>query len=281
MIAVETLPQDRFVQVGGFKARYWQVGQGAPILLLHGIAHSVRAWEQNLEGLSARHTVYALDLIGHGLTDKPTRSYHISDLAKFVHDFMAAVDLSKAHLVGHSMGGAIAMHFAILYPAQVDKLVLVAPAGIGNVVGLGFRLASLPLLGEYLTRPDWKRLKLVSQSLVFDKTIIQDEFVNWQYAYNALPGAQAAQLAIIRTHLNLFGFKKWVTDMVNAELDRFKTPTLAIWGENDNVIPLDSVRSRISAMKNVTLHTLKHCGHQVQLEYPEEFNRLVLNFVNS
>ncbi|PJF26833.1 MAG: hypothetical protein CUN53_06365 [Phototrophicales bacterium] len=280
MIATKALPQDQFVQVGGFRARYWKVGQGAPLLLLHGIAHSVRAWEQNLEGLSARHTVYALDIIGHGLTDKPTSSYHISDLAKFIRDFMAAVDLPKVHLIGHSMGGAIAMHFAVMYPSQVDKLVLVAPAGIGSVVGLSFRLASLPLLGEYLTRPDWKRLQTVSRSLVFDQAIIRDEFVDWQYEYNALPGAQAAHLAIIRTHLNIFGFKKWVTDMVNSELDRFKTPTLAIWGENDNVIPLDSVRSRISAMKNITLHTLRYCGHVVQLEYPEEFNRLVLNFVN-
>jgi pimeloyl-ACP methyl ester carboxylesterase len=122
MIETKSPPQDQFVRVGGFRARYWQVGQGAPILLLHGIAHSVRAWEQNIDGLAARHTVYALDLIGHGLTDKPNSSYHISDLAKFVRDFMAAVDLPKAHLVGHSMGGAIAMHLAATYPAQVDKL---------------------------------------------------------------------------------------------------------------------------------------------------------------
>lgn len=280
MIATKALPQDQFVQVGGFRARYWQVGQGAPLLLLHGIGHSVRAWEQNLEGLSARHTVYALDIIGHGLSDKPTSSYHISDLAKFVRDFMAAVDLPKAHIVGHSMGGGIAMHFAILYPALVDKLVLVAPAGISSAVGLGFRLASLPLLGEYLTRPDRSRLRAVSLGLVFDKTVITDEFVDWQYEYGSLPGAQQAMLAIIRTHLNLFGFKKWVTDIIQAELADFKTPTLAIWGENDNVIPLDSVRSRIGEMNNVTLHTLKYCGHQVQLEYPDEFNRLVLNFVN-
>lgn len=275
-----TLPQDQFVQVGGFRARYWKVGQGAPILLLHGIAHSLRAWDPNIAGLAARHTVYALDIIGHGLTDKPTSSYHISDLAKFVHDFMAAVDLPKAHLVGHSMGGAIAMRFAITYPSQVDKLVLVAPAAIGGEVALGFRLASLPLLGEYLTRPNWKRLQTVSRGLVFDKTVIKDDFVDWQYEYASLPGAQAANLAIIRTHLNFFGFKDWVLEMAKSDLNHFKTPTLIIWGEDDDVIPLEPSRARLNEMKNVTLHTLRYCGHQVQLEYPEEFNRLVLNFVN-
>ncbi|MDZ4765983.1 MAG: alpha/beta fold hydrolase [Chloroflexota bacterium] len=276
-----TLPQDQFVQVGTVRARYWQVGSGSPLLLLHGIGHSVRAYDRNIEALAAHHTVYALDIIGHGLTDKPVGAYHIDDLAKFVRDFMAELRIPRAHVVGHSMGGGIAMRFASLFREKVDKLVLVAPAGFCDDIYFSFRLATLPIIGELVTQPRRSAFKGITHDLLFDKQMATDELIDWQYEYAKLPGAQQALLSILRTHITFRGLKKWVLELINTEMLNNAAPTLIMWGENDAILPYAQSKIGAAHLPNARLHTFKYCGHQIQYEYADEFNRLVLEFVNT
>ena len=148
-------PKDRYIKVGKVNTHYWEEGtQGSPVILIHGIGCYIELWSPTFEALAAQHRVYALDLLGHGRTDKPQDvSYKLENLAQFVNNFMTALGIEHAHVVGHSLGGAIATKLCLLYPTLVDKLVLAAPGGLGKEGPIAFRIASLPILGELLTRP--------------------------------------------------------------------------------------------------------------------------------
>ena len=104
------IPQDRYIHVGSVNTRYWMAGEGRPVLLLHGITNSVEDWLLNFNELAESCRVYAVDLIGHGKTDKPlSASYHIKDLALFITRFLDTIDVKPADIIGHSLGGWIAL----------------------------------------------------------------------------------------------------------------------------------------------------------------------------
>lgn len=275
------LPQDNYIQVGGIKTRYWQLGTGTPLVLLHGIGHAVRAFDRNIHALATRHTVYAFDMKGHGLTDKPNTSYHIDDLAKFVRDWMAEMYIPRAHVLAHSMGGGIAIRFAAKFPDRVNKLVLAAPAGFCKEIYLGFRLGTVPVLGEFLTRPSRRTVKQLTEATVYDNKLVTDELIDWQYEYAQLPGAQNAILSVLREHANFSGLKPWVRDLFNSEAHKITAPTLVVWGEKDEILPYEQSKLSVEKIKGAKLHTFRYCGHQPHYEYADDFNRLVLDFLGS
>ena len=125
--------EDKFVQVGQVRTRYRTLGdQGSTVILLHGIARSLEDWSENMRALSSLHRVFALDLVGFGLSDKPDLPYSVPFLAGFVRQFMQTLGLEPAVLMGNSMGGAVALELAFSNPELVEALVLAAPAGIGS-----------------------------------------------------------------------------------------------------------------------------------------------------
>lgn len=124
------------------------------MILIHGIAQYVEFWNSAINALTPYHRVYALDLLGHGKTDKPLdKSYTIDDFSQFVNEFMIALGIEKAHIVGHLLGGAISIRFALNHTAAVDRLVLVDSGGLGRQVSMAFRILGLPFLGEFFTYP--------------------------------------------------------------------------------------------------------------------------------
>jgi pimeloyl-ACP methyl ester carboxylesterase len=156
-------PHDQYIQVNGHRIRYWAQGESGPtVLLLHGISCSVLEWEHNIAALAQQHRVIAVDLLGSGLSDKPLDAdYAMQAQARFVFSFMDAMGLSSVHLVGNSMGGCIALECAAMQPGRVLSMVLSAPAGIGRNTLFNFRLASLPVLGELLTKPSMFGLGMI------------------------------------------------------------------------------------------------------------------------
>src|SRR4030042_1874487 len=151
------LPQDRYVKVGNINTRYWQAGdKGSVVVLVHGLGGFIENWIYNIGPLAESHLVYALDLLGFGRTDRLPVVNDLFILEKFISDFMDIQNISKATLVGNSLGGGLALAFALEYPDKVDKLVLVDNAGMGKDVISDFRLCSLPVLGEILIRPSRK-----------------------------------------------------------------------------------------------------------------------------
>ncbi|MBI2935631.1 MAG: alpha/beta fold hydrolase, partial [Chloroflexi bacterium] len=150
---MSTAAEPRFIDVDGIRVHCIVAGRGEPVVLLHGLGASHIAWRDNIGPLSRRYAVYALDLPGHGDSAKPPLTYALPEGSSFLSSLLDTLRLDRAHLVGNSLGGMIALQFALDHPERVTKLVLADPAGLGRRIVLFVRLSSLPLLGELLERP--------------------------------------------------------------------------------------------------------------------------------
>jgi pimeloyl-ACP methyl ester carboxylesterase len=273
-------PQDQYVKVGQINTRFWAVGDGGTtVILIHGLGGSVEDWALNVNALAGQHRVYAIDLVGFGRSDKPSVPYSVSYLAQFVNDFMEAQHLDQANLIGHSMGGGVTLQFAIQFPHKVQKLVSVASAGLGRELYLPFRLCTLPLVGEQLTRPSRKAVAQLLNDCVYDPALVTDEWIELGYQLAALPGAQQAILSALRANCNLRGMRGDVTQTILDNLASITAPTLIVWGEQDRVLPVAHARVAEKYIPNSRLHIFDACGHIVQMEHAEEFNALVLEFL--
>jgi pimeloyl-ACP methyl ester carboxylesterase len=275
-----TAPQDCYIKVGQLNTRYWVVGdQGSPVILIHGIGQYVEHWASAMSALAAHHKVYAIDLPGHGKTDKPPEmSYTLDDLSQFIKDLMSALGIEKAHIVGHSLGGAVSMRLVLRQPASVDRLVLVDSGGLGREVSMMFRILSLPLLGEMLSRPSLSGSAALLKMFVHDSAIITDELVKQNYQMNALPGAHQAILKSLRTNVNVWGQIDNSRDIHG--ITSISNPVLVIWGRQDNLIPVAHTDIADKGFPIVRVEIIENCGHFPMLEHASEFNKLLLDFLS-
>ena len=278
------VPQDRYIQVGSVNTRYWVAGEGSPVILLYGLGGFIETWLLNFDALAAQHRVYALDYVGHGKTDQPpSASYQLTDLAQFVKDFMAALEIERAHFIGQSLSGAITLQFALNYPTCIDKIVLADSYGLGKRGALILQLATLPLVGEIILSlaipSDLEKYKTSYKRSFYNSEAITDELLELFYPLVILPGRQQAILKTGRTLGNLFGLKKSVYEPLIQGLPTITNPVLVIWGWNDKVLPLAHAQAAVGALPNARLEIIDDCGHVPQLEQPQSFNALVLEFL--
>ncbi|MFB3925195.1 MAG: alpha/beta fold hydrolase [Syntrophales bacterium] len=275
-------PEDRYVLVGPLRIRYQQAGnRGRAVALIHGFGASVEIWERNIQALSAGgHRVYAVDLPGFGRSDKPVGPYDSSFFTRFVDGFLAAVNIEKVTLVGLSMGGGICLHYALHHPEKIEKLVLVDSAGLGRELPLSMRIMSLPLVGEVLTKPSKREVYLFFKPAVLNPAILKGAFTELYYELFSLPGARKALLKVLRSMCNIFGVNKQALSYILSNLHRIKAPTLIIWGRQDAVLPLKHAFTALEKIPGSELHIIEECGHMPNFEKPEEFNRLVLDFLS-
>jgi len=139
------LPQDQFINIGSVTTRYWATGStGPPLIFVHGLGQYTENWMYNITALAQHFRVYAPDLAGFGKSDKPDAPFTYDYFAQFLNDFMSAMNIPEAHLIGHSLGGAVLLRFAMDFPDHVNNLVLVGSEGLGEDAALIFRLLSLP-----------------------------------------------------------------------------------------------------------------------------------------
>ena len=274
-----TTPQDRYIKVGQFNTRYWTVGdQGSSIVLVHGIGQYVEHWLSAINALAEHHQVYALDLLGHGKTDKPLDiSYTADDFSQFVKDFMSALGIEKAHIVGHSLGGAISMRLVLNHTEAVDKLVLVDSGGLGKEVSMAFRILSLPFLGELFTHPSRSGSATLLRMFALDRISITDDYIDHHYQMSALPNAQKSVLKTLRSIVNFLGQVDNSADI--QRLPSMTNHVLVIWGRQDNLIPETHADIATKGFPNVRVQIIEKCGHLPALEHVEEFNRLLLDFL--
>lgn len=272
-------PQDRYVQVGQINTRYWTSGdKGTTVILLHGIGSSVETWAYNISVLAQHHRVYAVDLVGAGRSEKPPVTYSLSYLAQFVKDFMDALSIECASLIGNSLGGGVVLEFALNFPGKVEKLVLVNSLGLGKEITLTLRLATLPFVGR-LFKPTRSGTALALKQSVYDSTLISNDWVELYYQIATLPKAWEAVVGLIKTNIDLFGVR---TEIYNTIVDRLPTitaPTLVLWGQQDRVLPVTHAAVATKGLPNARVHIFDPCGHWSQVEHSEEFNTLVLEFL--
>jgi 4,5:9,10-diseco-3-hydroxy-5,9,17-trioxoandrosta-1(10),2-diene-4-oate hydrolase len=273
--------EDKYINVRGINTRYWSMGeQGSPVLLVHGFGASVEIWQHNISGLSTAHRVFALDLVGFGRSHKPDIKYSPSTFMQHLDGFITALDLDRVNLVGLSMGGGISLMYTLAYPEKVDKLVLVDSAGLGKELILSMRLMSLPVIGELMTKPSRKMAYLFFKPAVLDSRILKGEFTETYYMLFSLVGAQQAMLKVLRSVCTIFGPRKDALHSTMFNLDKITAPTLIIWGKQDAILPVKHAYFARGRIPNAHLHIFEQCGHMPNVEKPEEFNRVVLEFLS-
>jgi pyruvate dehydrogenase E2 component (dihydrolipoamide acetyltransferase) len=221
-------PLTKMVEAGGLSVRTLSVGEGAgtPVLLLHGFGSDLMSWLFNQEALAEGRAVHAFDLPGHGGSSKAIAASGVADLAAVTIGVMDALGLEKAHLVGHSLGGAIATFVAATQPSRAASVSLIAPAGLGPEINMGFIEG---FIGESRAR----KLKGVLQDLVVDPNLISADMVEDVLKFKRLDGAEAALRLIAEAHFS-GGSQKTI---LRSELSAVRAPIAIIVGEEDRVIP--------------------------------------------
>lgn len=279
MLLTQT-PIDQYVQVGSVKTRFWQAGRGKQaILLLHGAGGSAEFWYYNLPTLARKYRVIAIDMVGSGRSDKPSACYSLAFQADFIQQFMNVMSIDSAVLVGHSMSGGAALQLALMAPERIEKLVLVGSFGLGREVTLSARLATLPFAVRSL-QPAPAVMRPMLKQNVFDVDRIPQEWIDLRYPIFALPGRKEPLIQMARTNLCLRGVKESVYQPIVNNLPNVTAPTLIIWGKQDRVIPIAHAHIAAEFLPNAEPPLfLDQCGHYPHLEYPEQFNHAVLEFV--
>lgn len=253
--------------------------QGPPLILIHGLGGSADNWQYNIEALSQHHRVYALDLPGFGQSDKPRLKYNLEFYQQTLIDFMDALQIEKATLVGNSLGGGLALMMAIDYPYRLNKLVLCAAAGFSRVLHPSFKLLTIRFINRLLLRPTLKKCRFGLFSLTVQHDFITHEFIEKQYQYNRSPGAVHAFLSVISHFASFSGIKRKFADKIEHNLHHIKLDTLVIWGENDPLLPLAQARENIAKLRHYQLITYPQCGHLPQCEMAEKFNSDLSRFL--
>jgi pimeloyl-ACP methyl ester carboxylesterase len=256
-------------------------GEGEPIVLIHGYGAGMWVWEKQVEALSRSHRVYALDLIGHGFSERPRISYTPEAYLHFLKGFLDGVGVKKATLIGNSMGGGIAWGMAILFPERVERLVLIdcAPPDVLNQVKNDSFLTlvsikHLPLLPKLvIASRDRRSIEQVLRECVFDTSLITPEILDRECRLLKIEGTTWVLYSTLKNAEDALKFKD--------QLSNISVSSFLIWGEKDLIFP-PSVGERLhQTIPGSTFKVVERSGHIPMWETPEEVNEAILSFLKT
>lgn len=252
-------PESRFVDARGVRIHYRERGSGPPLVYLHGAGGS-GPWRSFQEGLARRFRLISPDHPGFGLSDRPDWLGEIADVVYHYLDLLPALGLGRVHVAGHSLGAWIAAELTVAHPEVVDRLVLVDPAGLRN--------ADVPM-------PDLFALdEEESTRILFHDQALADSQV--------APLTPQERLVWIKNRAT-FARLSWNPYLYNPRLAhrlyRIIAPTQIVWGRQDRVIPIENAELWTAGIPHARLDVVEECGHSPPRERPDEFVRLVSDFL--
>lgn len=270
----------RTIPLNGHELHFVHAGDGPPLLFLHGVLGSHRVWAQLAAEMSGTHHVVAPDLFGHGGSAKPMADYSLGGHAGVVRDLADRLGLGPATLVGHSLGGGIAMEFTYLFPERVRGLVLVASGGLGREVNLLLRAPTwpgaelvLPVMASGFARRQGNALARTLR--MFGVKGSTDVAEAWHGFEQLADGdSRRAFLSTIRSVVGPDGQRVSAASL----LPRLHVPTLLVWGDRDRMIPLAHARQAVEQMPDARLVVFEGAGHFPHLDQPERFAELMREF---
>ena len=263
---------------------YRVAGQGPPVVLIHGMLNSSSHWQSVAMNLASDYTVIAPDLIGHGDSAAPRGDYSLGAHASSIRDLLAAMGIDRASIVGHSLGGGVAMQFFYQFPQRTERLVLISSGGLGRGVSPVLRTAALPGISALLSltihpgllgalRDMGHRLRQRNVRLgVYMQALAR--------ALRPLENADARQafLQTLRSVIDVHGQRVSATDRLYL-LESM--PTMIVWGERDNTIPLQHGREAHEAIPHSHFHTLADAAHFPHLEDPDGLSDVLREFLHA
>ena len=288
LAVTEESPDDplriQYTTVHGYRRAFRTAGSGPALLLLHGIGDSSDTWEPVIEELAQHYTVIAPDLLGHGRSDRPRADYSIAAFACGMRDLISVLDVDRVTVVGHSLGGGIAMQFAYQFPERCERLALVCTGGVGHKTHPLFHIVATPgveTLLPVLRLPGMKEMGSVWLKLLkaMDTDLGRDA-EDLVRVFDALPDTPARS-AFLRTLRSAVDRRGQVITMLDRCYLAEGMPTLLIWGARDAIIPVDQAHLVHEAMPGSRLEIFENAGHFPHHTEPERFLKVMREFMDT
>jgi pimeloyl-ACP methyl ester carboxylesterase len=254
--------------------------QSPPVLLLHGIGRSLQDWLPQHDRLSGAYRVLSLDMPGFGLSDRFDEPVTLDSLAAGVEETLAALGEDRpVHVLGNSLGGAVAMRMLVREPDRIATMTLVNSAGFGKEVAFALRVLAVPGLGmRLLRRMDRRAAWRVERSLFVDRALVTDERVDFALRVAARP--EHARV-FLETAKSLGGFRgtrpAWRSELV-SRVAELRKPTLVVWGERDLILPSTHLAAARALLPHAESHLFPGTGHMPQIERADDFAAVVQRF---
>ncbi|OSC32248.1 alpha/beta hydrolase [Mycobacterium vulneris] len=271
----------KVLQLHGDRIAYRDEGDGEVLLLIHGMAGSSETWRSVIPPLSKKFRVIAPDLLGHGESAKPRTDYSLGAFAVWLRDFLDELGVSRATVVGHSLGGGVAMQFVYQHPDYAQRLILISSGGLGPDVGWVLRLLSAP--GAEFVLPIIAPPPVLSagnklRSWMKAAGVRSPRGAELWSAYSSLSDGQTRQ-SFLRTLRSVVDYRGQAVSALNRLRLREDLPVMAIWGERDGIIPVDHAYAAHDARADTRLEVLPDVGHFAQVEAPEWVVELIEDFI--
>lgn len=255
----------RNTKVGNYDIHYRTGGQGEPLIIIHGGVNGSEGWMDSASELSKNYTVYLPDMPGFGLSQPLVGDYHLPDLVEFVGNFADTLGLTSFRLVGHSLGGAVALNYVIRFPGKVKKLVLVSSMCLGREIAWWIKLLSHPAFAKSIMTMAigmLKGLKWIADKL-FPGFKLLLPFSQTSMSIGAAMTTFKGQAMVLIDHLS-----------------GIMAPTLIIWGAKDPIVPVAQAYAAAQLIPCCEVRVFEGCGHSVHSQEAQEFSRLVTSFLD-
>jgi pyruvate dehydrogenase E2 component (dihydrolipoamide acetyltransferase) len=265
----EAAPEPETIDAGGRRLRYLALGEGegVPIVFIHGFGGDLNNWQFNQEALAHARATYALDLPGHGGSTKDlgSGSADVGALAGAVVDFLDAKGIARAHLVGHSLGGAVALDLALNHADRVASITAICSAGLGPEINMDYS-------DGFMQARRRKQLQPVLEMLVADPAMVSREMIEDVLKFKRLDGVDAALNRIVA---DTFAGGQQALQLTNR-LAEITVPVQVIWGRHDRILPVAHSEGLPS---NIRVHVFDDAGHMAHMEKAAEANDLIRSFI--
>jgi pimeloyl-ACP methyl ester carboxylesterase len=277
-------PEIQYRTINGHRRAFVKMGQGPALLLLHGLGCDHRTWLPVIAALARRYTVIAPDLLGHGRSAKPRADYSVGGYANGMRDLLTVLGIDKVTVVGHSFGGGVAMQFAYQYPERTERMILVAPGGLGRDVSPAIRAITLPGFHQVMgvvTKPGLRQLtKAGLRSLAatgLSRARDYDEVAEIVESFKD-PKARAAIRHVVCAVVDWRG---QVVTMADRAYLTAAMPMCVIWGTEDAVIPVRHAAVAAEIAPGATVEVIANAGHFPHKDHPQRFVNIVNDFIRA
>jgi 2-hydroxymuconate-semialdehyde hydrolase len=260
------------IQTGAFKTNYHDVGEGSPVFMIHGSGPGVTAWANwrlVIPALAKHHRVIAPDMAGFGFTERVDGyEYTMENWVQHAIDLMDALGIEKAHLVGNSFGGGLAIALAIKHPERVNRLLLMGAAGVSFELTKG-----LDEVWGY--EPSVANMRKMMDLFAYNRDLVTDELAELRYKASIQPGFQESFSAMFPAPR-----QRWVEALASdpEDIKKIQHETLMVHGREDIVVPPITSTTLFDLIPNSQLHMFGCCGHWTQIEHNARFIELALDF---
>lgn len=261
----------QFIDIGENRIRYFEEGEGETVIMIHGLGQAMYTFRHNIHIISEYCHVITIDLIGHGHSSKPECNYEINDFSQLIVDFMDAMGIENASLLGFSTGAVIALDVAIKHPEYVNKLILLSPGGMTKSYPGYIKKLTTPIISDIIfTFFNKNMVKSVLEQAYYDPTLVKKDVI--RHYHKVLSDKENLDAFMI-------SLSNWNDEEIAYSLSEVIAPAFIFWGENDTWHPIEMLEIYEEALGDVYSATFAECGHMLHEERADEFNKKVIEIL--